>query len=673
MTNNKKPVSLMLGASVCVALLSLAGCDKKTDASAPAAAPVAPQAQAAPAYVPPTAAQLYQLVGPIALFPDKLVAQVLAASSYPEQVTAADNWLGQNKNLKGTQLQDAANQQPWDVSVKGLTQFPSVLDQMAHNIPWTSALGDAYVNDPTDVMNAIQVMRQRAAASGNLNNSKQQRIARAPRVQVAPPGGYAPPPDEPPIYEGPEVIPPPPETIVIEPAEPDVVYVPAYNPGVVYGEPLPVYPGYYYEPPPAYYPPGEIVTAGVLTFGVGIAVGALIEHQHWGWNSWGVHWGGDGGGGNWRGDGDRDRGGWHRPAVVYNNNTYVSRSTTIINRVTNNYNNSTVINNNTRNNFGPGQANNQGFPNGSPAGQPGGVANFSAARPNVMQPNVARPDAARPNFAPQGNPQQARPAPNTAPFAAAPRPNHGQPDFSHMTQPNFGKIPPGAGPSAAASANQLAKPGFVHPAPNQVQPGAVPQHPGFGQPPVQNGRPVPNQLQQNALNHPPVMPKNPQGEKPPVNLNQHPFGGNPQRPNFNRPAEMAKPQPQPVPVPQNAQNRPPQQFENRPNGGQIHQEMNRPAPAPAPAFNRPEPRPQPQPMARPQPPQLQQPQQPQQMARPEPRPQPQPQPMARPEPRPQPQPQPQMQAPHPAPPPQNHEAHHDGGNLHPDKRADDHK
>src|SRR5471032_1384895 len=159
MANNKK-TSVLLGASVCVALLSLTACDKKPDAAAPAAPP-----QAAPAYVPPSADQLYQLVGPIALFPDKLVAQVLAASSYPDQVTAADNWLAQNSNLKGRPLQDAANQQPWDVSVKGLTQFPGVLDQMAHNIPWTSALGDAYVNDPTDVMNAIQVMRQRAAAS----------------------------------------------------------------------------------------------------------------------------------------------------------------------------------------------------------------------------------------------------------------------------------------------------------------------------------------------------------------------------------------------------------------------------------------------------------------------------------------------------------------------------
>ncbi|MEO6918018.1 MAG: DUF3300 domain-containing protein [Collimonas sp.] len=660
MTNNKNSKSLLLGASICVALLSLAGCDKKLDTPAQASVPPAPvpQAQAAPAYVPPTADQLYQLVGPIALFPDKLVAQVLAASSYPEQITAADSWQAQNKNLKGSQLQDAANQQPWDVSVKGLTQFPSVLDQMAHNIPWTSALGDAYVNDPTDVMNAIQVMRQRAAASGNLKNNKQQRIAVAPRVQLEPPSGYAPPPNEPLIYDGPEMIPPPPQTYVIEPAEPDMVYVPAYNPGVVYGEPLPVYPGYAYEPPPAYYPPGEIVTAGVLTFGLGIAVGALIDHHSGGWNSWGVHWGGGGGGGNWNG-GDGDGGGrWHRPAVVYNNNTYVSRSTTIVNRVTNNYNNSTVINNNTRNNFGPGQANNQALPNRGPGGQPGGgAANFATARPNFAA--QGNPQQAQGNSQQaQGNSQQAHPGPNAAPFAGAPQQPHARPDFNNMTRPNFGKVPQVSGPSATANANQLARP-------------------GFGQP-GQNGHPLPNQLQQNAQSHTPAMQRNLEGERPPVNLNQHPFGGNQPRPELNHQAPAPAPMAKPQPAPQNVQNRPPQQFENRPNGGQqMHQEMSRPAPAPAPAFNRPQPQPQarPEPQARPQPqpqarPEPQARSQPQPQARPEPQARPQPQPQARPEPQARPQPQPQ--APHPAPQ-QNHEVHHDGGNGHSGKKEEEHK
>ena len=671
MLNIKTPLTLTL--SACVALLPLAGCDKKFDATQAVAAPQAPQAQATPAYVPPTADQLYQLVGPIALFPDKLVAQVLAASSYPDQVSAADNWLAQNKNLKGSQLQDAANQQPWDVSVKGLTQFPSVLDQMAHNIPWTAALGDAYVNDPTDVMNAIQVMRQRAASSGNLKNNRQLRVAVRPRVQQEPPAYYAPPPDEPLVYAGPEMIPPPPETIVIEPAEPDVVYVPAYDPGVVYGQPLPVYPGYSYEPPPVYYPPSDIVTAGVITFGLGVVVGEVYSHHHdWGWNSWGVHWGGDRDGDR-RGDGDRDRDhGWHRPAVVYNNNTYVSNSTTIVNRVTNNTNNGTVINNNnsnnnnTRNNFGGPGSNPAPANVGGPA-QPGSPpANFNALRPNV---------AAQANLAQQPANQ------NPTPPAGNPRPNHAQPDFNNMTRPNFGKIPPQANGGVAPNLNQLARPGFIRPAPNQPQAGE-PGHPAVGQP-GQNARPMPNQLQQNAQNRHPAPPRNLEAEKP-ANLNQHPFfGGNAQRPNINHPAAPEMARPQPVPQPQNVQNRAQEQFQNRANGGQQpHQEMNRPAVNPAPqVFNHQEPRPQPQPQPQMQPRPQPQPQpQPQMQPRPQPQPQPQPQMQPRPQPQPQPQPQvqprpqPQPQVQQPRPPQENHEQAHDNrGNIHPPKKEEDHK
>lgn len=686
MTNNTTPLTLML--SACVALLPLAGCDKKADFTPTALAPQVPQAQAAPSYVPPTAEQLYQLVGPIALFPDKLVAQVLAASSYPEQVSAANNWLAQNKNLKGSQLQDAANQQPWDVSVKGLTQFPTVLDQMARNIPWTAALGDAYVNDPVDVMNAIQVMRQRAASSGNLKNTKQQRIAVRPRLQPAAPDyAYAPPPGEPLVYAGPEVIPPPPDTIVIEPFEPDVVYVPVYNPGVVYGEPLPVYPGYYYEPPAFYYPPGEIVTAGVITFGLGVVVGAAIDHHDWGWNSWDVHWGGRR---EWhdrdRHDGDRHDGEWHRPAVVYNNNTYVSRSTTIVNRITNNYNinsnNNTVINNN-RNNVG-GLANNPALANGARPALPGGAPGFNAARPNFgTQPNPAQPHMnqnaaplagiprqnhprpdfnamARPNFGAQPNPVQPNMNQNAAPIAGIPRQNHPQPDFNNMTKPNFGKVPLANNPAAAPNLNQLARPGFIRPAPGQPQAGEQ-GHPAVGQP-AQTARPMPNQVQQNAQNKTPARTRNLETEKP-ANLNQHPFGGNAQRPNINRgiAPEMARPQPTPQEMPPHVQNRPPEQFQNRFNGGQqMHQEQNRQAVNPPPqVFNRPEPRPQFQP-----PPQM------------EPRPQPQPQMQPRPQPQPQmqPRPQPQPQAEQPHPPQQNREqAHNNGGNFHPQKRDEEHK
>ena len=105
------------------------------------------------------------------MFPDNLVAQVLAASTFPDQVSAAYTWLQQNSSLKGQQLMEAVNQQSWDASVKGLTQFPDVLNQMATNLSWTSALGDAYFNIPQSVMNAVQVMRQRAQQSGNLKST----------------------------------------------------------------------------------------------------------------------------------------------------------------------------------------------------------------------------------------------------------------------------------------------------------------------------------------------------------------------------------------------------------------------------------------------------------------------------------------------------------------------
>lgn len=658
MRGNKQAMLSMLSASLCIALLPLAGCDKKQGDNAAASALQPPQTQATPAYVPPTADQLYQLVGPIALFPDKLVAQVLAASSYPDQVTAANNWLAQNKQLQGSRLQDAVNRQPWDVSVKGLTLFPNVLDQMARNIPWTSALGDAYVNDPADVMNAIQIMRQRAAHSGHLKSNKQQRIAVTPHADEAPPNGYVAAPEGPIVYYGPEVIPPPPQTIVIEPAEPDVVYVPDYNPSVVYGQPLPIYPGYYYEPPRPYIRPDDIVATDVITFGLGVILGAAINDHDWGWRSWDVHWGG-------RRHDDHDD--WHRPAVVYKNNTYVSNSTTIVNRVTNNYN--TVTNNR----FEPSIANNPALTNGVRPNQTGGNAGTvnAIARPGFTQQTTPNVTVARP--APGTGPQAGIAPPNVnnlrrptgdqnaAPVASgAPpvRPALPLPDFNHMTRPNFNKVMPQANnPAVAPTPNQLARPGFIRPAPDRPQPNvqsrpaaAPPTQPVQPAPPghTENAKLIPNRVQQNAQNRFAAQSSPRELERPPVNLRQHPFGNNSgngdnvQRPNINRPAvpEMARPQPLP----------PPQYGQNQPNGGQqMRPEINRPPPIAAPAHvNRPEPPPQ---------------------ARPEPRQPPQ----ARPEPRPPVAPPIQVQAPPPHQPAQPHEQpHHDDGKPHPDKR-DEHK
>lgn len=323
------PVQRVVASSLLVSMLGFTAYGPPAIAQAPVAAPT----PAAPsAYSPPTADQLQQMVAPIALFPDQLVALVLAGSTYPDQLTSANALVTQNPNLTGASLVSTADQQPWDPSVKALTGFPAVLSQMASNMNWTTALGQAYYNDPTDVLNAVQAMRQRALAAGHLKSTQQLTVSVAP-PQVTP--QYVPAPDVPLIYDGPAIIPPPPETIVIAPAQPDVVYVPYYNPAVVYGAPVAYYPGYTYAPP--VFAPGRSVTVGVISFGAGIVVGAAIfGHVGWGWHNWGMHWappprfGPSGPGGGWR------------PSVVYNHTTYISRTTT---NVINQYNNKRVINN----------------------------------------------------------------------------------------------------------------------------------------------------------------------------------------------------------------------------------------------------------------------------------------------------------------------------------------
>lgn len=202
---------------------------------------------------PLSANELQQLVAPIALYPDALVAQVLGAATFPDQVTAADNYLHQNPSLQGQQLMQAVNAQPWDPSIKALTQFPSVLDNMSKNLSWTSALGEAYSTQSAAVMTAVQTLRAQAYAAGNLKSGSQITV-----VQQSP------------------------QTIVIQPTNPQVVYVPTYNPAVVYGTP-------YYPPG---YSTGAVVATGLLAFGAGIAVGAAINGGccGWGWSYWNCNW-----------------------------------------------------------------------------------------------------------------------------------------------------------------------------------------------------------------------------------------------------------------------------------------------------------------------------------------------------------------------------------------------
>ncbi|GGH62898.1 hypothetical protein GCM10010975_28130 [Comamonas phosphati] len=315
------------------AAMALSACNDKdspikadSTALAPAATPEAAQLQPA-AYAPPSANVLYQMVAPIALYPDKLVAQILAGSTYPNQIGAAETWMGQNPGLRKTALANAVNAQNWDPSVKSLTQFPNVLEQMASNLPWTTALGKAYYNDPSDVMNAIQVMRNRAYKAGTLKTSKQLKVnvASTPSAVAYTPGAVVTPLPDP-------VIAPPEQFIEIVPSQVDIVYVPQYAPDMVYGEPLPVYGGYrYVEVPPP--PPvvGVPVVAGLLGFGVGVVLAESMDrYPSWGWNSWDMHWGDHDR--PWR-YGDRPPPPQALPAVVYNTTTYISQSHTVVQNI----------------------------------------------------------------------------------------------------------------------------------------------------------------------------------------------------------------------------------------------------------------------------------------------------------------------------------------------------
>src|SRR6266478_8355039 len=229
---------------------------------------------------PPQAAQqspdqLQQLVAPIALYPDALVAQILAGATFPDQIVEAQKWMEQHKDLQGDSLAKAVDTQPWDPSVKALTQFPSVLANMNQNLAWTSELGDAYVNQQQNLTQAVQTMRQRAKQAGNLQSTPQEDVK----------------------SQG--------NTIVIEPAAPDVVYVPQYDPWLVYGSPLAAFPGWYPYP-------GLFLDGPGIAFGLGFGVG-LFGGFGWGWHSWGFDW-------------------RHGGRSVYNHHAYISNSRTIVNR-----------------------------------------------------------------------------------------------------------------------------------------------------------------------------------------------------------------------------------------------------------------------------------------------------------------------------------------------------
>ena len=196
------------------------------------------------------AGQLDQLVAPIALYPDPLLAQVLMASTYPLEIVQADRWAKANKSLKGDALTAALDKQDWDASVKQLVSTPTVLAMMNDKLDWTQALGDAVLAQQADVMDAIQRLRAKAQANGKLETTKQQKVT-VTQDQGSP-------------------------VIEIEPASPEVVYVPYYDPGVVYGAwPYPAYPPYYFPPPAGWVVGGAIATG--LAWGAAYAIG----HEIW--------------------------------------------------------------------------------------------------------------------------------------------------------------------------------------------------------------------------------------------------------------------------------------------------------------------------------------------------------------------------------------------------------
>src|SRR5215510_6879798 len=201
-------------------------------------------------------AELDQLLAPIALYPDPLLSEVLIASTYPLEIVQADRWAKSNKALKGDALTGAAAKQSWDDSVKSLVQVPDVLGMMSEQLDWTQKLGDAVLAQQADVMDAVQRLRVRARANGKLESTKQQTVTVKTEDQK--------------------------QYVVIEPASPNEIYVPYYEPAVVYGDwPYPDYAPYYFPPPYGY------ISGAALATGVAFAAGVAARHAFWGNCDWG--------------------------------------------------------------------------------------------------------------------------------------------------------------------------------------------------------------------------------------------------------------------------------------------------------------------------------------------------------------------------------------------------
>lgn len=224
--------------------------------------------------------QLDQLVAPIALYSDPLLAQVLIASTYPLEVVQAERWLEKNKDLKGEALDEALVKEDWDDSINALVEVPAVLEMMNKDLDWTSQLGDAVLAQQADVMGAVQRLRTLAHENGKLESSDQQTVTVTQEVNINQARVES--------NEAASAQPAPQQVIVIEPTSPETVYVPYYQPSVVYGSwPYPDYPPYYFEPRPGYIVGGALATG--LSWGVGYAIGNAIWGGGFDWHDDNIH------------------------------------------------------------------------------------------------------------------------------------------------------------------------------------------------------------------------------------------------------------------------------------------------------------------------------------------------------------------------------------------------
>jgi hypothetical protein len=278
--------------------------------------------------------QIDSLVAPIALYPDPLLSQVLVASTYPLEIIQLQQWIQKNSSLKGADLTNAVEKQDWDPSIQAMSVFPDLVNRMGDNIKWTTDLGNAFLAQQSDVMDAVQRMRIKAKDAGQLKSNEQQ------TVEVK-------------TVESKTVI-------VVQPTNPQVVYVPSYNPVIVYGPPI-------YPYPPIYYPPPSYYAAGVaIAFGVGIAVGAAYRGG-WGWGC-----------------------GWGRNNVNINiNNNYISHyNRTNINNVNRNNINAINRNGNTAWQHNPQHRGGTPYSNKATANKYGGTArgdSMSTRQANARQ------------------------------------------------------------------------------------------------------------------------------------------------------------------------------------------------------------------------------------------------------------------------------------------------